>query len=98
MTLSLSLRLPPPLFRNLLLVQAKALQLSPVQKNMGFFYRQVPAELLYADVVARLDIGYATTLLSLFSQAAHKGHDTALKNFTVPFPLWLLLVGDTRHV
>ena len=45
----------------------------------GFSYRNVLGELIYAYVVARLDIGYAVCLLARFSQAPHKEHYRALK-------------------
>jgi hypothetical protein len=46
----------------------------------GFSYRQVLGELIYAYVVARLDIGYAVTFLARFSQFPTAEHYSALKS------------------
>ena len=51
-----------------------------LRDEVGFSYRQVLGELIYAYVVCRLDIGYAVTLLARFSSAPHREHYTALKN------------------
>ena len=47
--------------------------------DIGFSYRNVLGELIYAYVIARLDIGYAVCLLARFSGAPHKEHYRALK-------------------
>ena len=49
-------------------------------KLQGFSYRNVLGELIYAYVIARLDIGYAICLLARFSGAPHGEHYHALKN------------------
>jgi hypothetical protein len=40
-----------------------------LEKHMGFAYRTLLGELMYAYVIGRLDIGYAITLLAQFSAA-----------------------------
>jgi hypothetical protein len=40
-----------------------------LESEVGYSYRQVLGEIVYAYVVCRLDIGYAATFLSRFSQA-----------------------------
>ena len=56
---------------------------SPEAKTLAqetrFSYRNVVGELIYAYVIARLDIGNAVCLLSRFSSAPHKEHYRALK-------------------
>ena len=49
-------------------------------KLQGFSYRNVLGELIYAYVIARLDIGYAVCLMARFSGAPHGEHYHALKN------------------
>lgn len=51
-----------------------------LEKEMGFSYRQVLGEVIYAYVVGRLDIGYAGTFLSRFASAPHRAHYKALKD------------------
>jgi hypothetical protein len=51
-----------------------------LEEEMGFSYRQVLGELIYAYVLCRPDIGYAATFLSRYSTAPHKDHYFALKN------------------
>lgn len=51
-----------------------------IEAAMKFSYRQVLGELIYAYIVARMDIGYAVTFLSRFAQNPHQEHYTALKN------------------
>jgi Reverse transcriptase (RNA-dependent DNA polymerase) len=46
---------------------------------MGFSFRQVLGELIYAYVVARLDIGFAITFLARFSKAPAKDHYDGLR-------------------
>jgi len=50
---------------------------------MGFGYRNVLGELLYAYVLCRADIGYAITTLAKFSQRPNKEHYLALKRLAV---------------
>ena len=40
-----------------------------LKKEIGFSYRQVLGELLYAYVVIHIDIGFAVALLSRFASA-----------------------------
>jgi hypothetical protein len=49
-----------------------------LESQVGFSYRQVLGELMYAFIVCRLDIGYAVTLLSRMSSCPHREHYTAL--------------------
>jgi Reverse transcriptase (RNA-dependent DNA polymerase) len=49
-----------------------------LQDKMKFSYHQVLGELIYAYVVARLNIGYAVTLLACFSQSPAEEHYNAL--------------------
>jgi hypothetical protein len=51
-----------------------------LEAGVGFGYRQVLGELVYAYVVCRLDIGFAITLLSRFTSAPAREHYLALKN------------------
>jgi hypothetical protein len=51
-----------------------------LEKDVGFSYRQVLGELIHAYVICRLDIGFAVTSLSRFSQAPARDHYMALKN------------------
>ena len=48
--------------------------------DVGFSYRQLLGELIYAYVICRPDIGYAITLLSRFSGAPDRCHYDALKS------------------
>ena len=50
-----------------------------IEKEVGFSYRNVLGELMYAYVVARLDIGFAVCLLARFSGHPHREHYNALK-------------------
>jgi len=50
-----------------------------IEKEVGFGYRQVLGELIYAYIVCRIDIGYAVVFLSRFSTAPAKEHYLALK-------------------
>ena len=50
-----------------------------IESDVGFSYRQVLGELIYAYVICRLDIGYAVTLLARFAQAPAAEHYYALK-------------------
>jgi hypothetical protein len=47
---------------------------------VGFPYRQILGELMYAYVVCRLDIGFAVTFLARFSGAPALEHYLALKS------------------
>ena len=51
-----------------------------LEAKVGYPYRQVLGELIYAYVVCRLDIGYAIALLAQFAQAPAEIHYVALKN------------------
>jgi hypothetical protein len=51
-----------------------------LEKDVGFSYRQVLGELIYAYVVGRLDIGYAITFLARFSQCPTREHYDALRH------------------
>ena len=55
-------------------VEAKALA-----KEHGFSYRNVLGELIYAYVIARLDIGFAVCFLARFVERPHREHFQALK-------------------
>jgi hypothetical protein len=48
--------------------------------QVGFSYRQLLGELIYAYVIARVDIGFAVCFLARFSQHPHHEHYLALKN------------------
>jgi hypothetical protein len=51
-----------------------------LETQVGYSYRQVLGELIYAYVICRLDIGFAITLLARFAQAPAKEHYQALKD------------------
>ncbi len=51
-----------------------------LESEVGYSYRQVLGEIVYAYVVCHLDIGYAATFLSRFSQAPAREHYKALKD------------------
>ena len=53
-----------------------------LQHRMGFSYRQLLGELMYAYVICRLDISYAITFLARFSNHPNEAHYRALKNVT----------------
>jgi hypothetical protein len=53
---------------------------SDLEQEIGFSYRQVLGEVVYAYVVCRLDIAFAVTLLSRFATAPAREHYLALKN------------------
>ena len=50
-----------------------------LEKQVGFGYRQVMGELIYAYVLCRVDIAYAVTFMSRFAQAPAAEHYQALK-------------------
>ena len=50
-----------------------------LREKMGFSYRQLLGELMYAYVVARPDIGFAVCLLARFSSCPHQKHYEALE-------------------
>ena len=50
-----------------------------LRDKMGFSYRQLLGELMYAYVVARPDIGFAVCLLARFSANPHEKHYRALE-------------------
>jgi hypothetical protein len=60
--------------------QEKTTEAKELSKKVGFSYRNVLGELIYAYVIARLDIGYAVCLLARFSGAPHAEHYRSLKN------------------
>ena len=51
-----------------------------LRDEMGFSYRQLLGELMYAYVVARPDIGFAVCLLARFSSTPHQKHYDALRH------------------
>ena len=53
-----------------------------LQTEMGFSYRMFLGELIFAYVIARLDIGYAMCLLSRYAVYPAKVHYTGLKSVT----------------
>ncbi len=52
---------------------------SELQKQISFLYRQVLGKLIFAYVIARIDIGYALVSLACFSASPHKRHYKAMK-------------------
>jgi hypothetical protein len=48
--------------------------------KVGFGYRQLLGELIYAYVIVRVDIGFAVCFLARFSAHPHHEHYIALKN------------------
>ena len=50
---------------------------------MGFGYRSVLGEILFAYVLCRADIGYAVTTLAKFSTAPNELHYKALKHLAI---------------
>jgi hypothetical protein len=69
---------------NLLTIAAGPAEDTPehrtLESEVGFGYRQVLGELIYAYVVCRLDIAFSVTLLSRFAAAPAKEHYVAMKN------------------
>ena len=57
----------------------ETLEAKGIEKEMGFLYRNILGELMYAFVIARPDVGYAVSLLSRFLLAPHREHYKALK-------------------
>ena len=53
-----------------------------LQTEMGFSYRMLLGELIFVYVIARLDIGYAMSLLSRYAEYPAKVHYTGLKLVT----------------
>jgi hypothetical protein len=53
-----------------------------LEVDVGFGYRQVLGELIYAYVICRLDIGFSITLLARFAQSPSREHYMALKGVT----------------
>jgi hypothetical protein len=49
-------------------------------QKVGFSYRQLLGELIYAYVIVRVDIGFAVCFLARYSAAPHHEHYLALKN------------------
>jgi hypothetical protein len=54
-----------------------------LESELGFSYRTLLGEILYAYVVCRPDIGYAITTLSKFSKAPSRIHFSALKRLAL---------------
>jgi hypothetical protein len=54
-----------------------------LESELGFSYRTLLGEILYAYNVCRPDIGYAITTLSKFSKAPSRLHFSALKGLTL---------------
>jgi hypothetical protein len=54
-----------------------------IQTQVGFKYRQLLGELIYAYVICRLDIGYVLTKLAQFSQCPSLVHYTCLKRIAL---------------
>ena len=59
---------------------AKTPEAVALEKEMGFPYRMLLGELIFACVVVRLDIGYAMSLLSRFAEYPAKVHYLGLKS------------------
>ena len=53
-----------------------------LEKKMGFSYRNLLGELMYAYMTCRFDIGYAVTTLSKFSTSPSEFHYKLLKTIT----------------
>ena len=53
-----------------------------LEKKMGFSYRNLLSELMYAYMTCRCDIGYAVTTLSKFSTSPSEFHYKLLKTVT----------------
>ena len=51
-----------------------------LERQHGFSYRNLLGELIYAYVIARVDIGFAVCFLSRFASNPHHDHFVALKN------------------
>jgi hypothetical protein len=79
-----SVPMSPDAATNLMKVAAGPVEGTPehreLEVDVGFGYRQVLGELVYAYVVCRLDIAYAITLLSRFTSAPAREHYLAMKN------------------
>ena len=56
---------------------------SALETKMGFRYRALLGELLYAYVICRLDVGYAITTLAKFAHAPARIHYQALKHLAL---------------
>lgn len=54
-----------------------------LSQRLGFSYRSVLGELMYAYVVGRLDIGYSITQLAKYCQAPSEGHYQALRRIAL---------------
>lgn len=62
--------------------QSKSPAAIALQNEMGFSYRMLLGELIWAYVIVRLDIGYAMSLLSRYAEYPAKVHYTGLKSVT----------------
>ena len=61
---------------------AKTPEAKELESQMGFPYRMLLGELIFAFVVVRLDIGYAMSLLSRYAEYPAKVHYLGLKSVT----------------
>ena len=74
--------LNPNIVNDLMLLEGppeKSVEAKQLAKDNGFSYRNVLGELIYAYVIARLDIGFAVCFLARFSERPHQEHFVALK-------------------
>ena len=58
----------------------KSAEAHDLARRVGFSYRNILGELIYAYVICRLDIGYAVCFLARFSESPHEKHYQALKD------------------
>jgi len=61
---------------------AKTPEAKELESQMGFPYRMLLGELIFAFVVVRLDIGYVMSLLSRYAEYPAKVHYMGLKSVT----------------
>jgi hypothetical protein len=66
---------------------AKTPEAKELESQMGFPYRMLLGELIFAFVVVRLDIGYAMSLLSRYAEYPAKVHYLGLKSETKRRPI-----------
>ena len=57
----------------------KTAEAKEIERKVGFSYRNLLGELVYAYVICRIDIGFAVCFLARFSQSPHEEHFRALK-------------------
>ena len=60
--------------------QEKSPEAKQLAATHGFSYRNLLGELIYAYVIARVDIGFAVCFLARFAAAPHAEHFVALKH------------------